>query len=490
MKRHKKHKRRRNRPSGLSPVAPIEPPVPPAGEPTKAPQRLAVADADRAPLPRFVHGSIMRHILVLTGTGAMGLVSLFVGDLANLLFLGALGDTEVLAAVGYASSVLFFTISVGIGMAIAATSVVSPAIGAGRREEARRLATSALVLSFGLTCLLTLLAWPFLNDLMGWLGAAGRTQSLGTEYLRIIFPAFPLLAFAMSSSAVLRSAGDAQRSMFVTLTGAIVNVILDPIFIFALKQGLHGAAWASVLARVATLGIGLWSVGKVHGLLRWPTVSDVVGDFRAIMGIGVPVVATNLATPVANAFVTKALAGYGDAAMAAWSVGGRVNPVAFGAVFAMTSAIGPIIGQNFGARNFARVRETVIEAAKANIAFTVLGWLALALSPALIIRRFGLAGDAISLVYLLCWWLPPLFVFLGFLFIANAVFNTLRHPHYATAFNWGRATFGTVPFVLLGGHWFGAAGVFSGSMIGGILFGLASLWMSLRLVDNLRRADH
>lgn len=431
----------------------------------------------------------MRHILVLTGTGAMGLVSLFIGDLANLLFLGALGDTEVLAAVGYASSLLFFTISVGIGMAIAATSVVSPAIGAGRREEARRLATSALVLSVGVTCVMTLLAMPFLDQLMGLLGAAGRTQALGTQYLRIVFPAFPLLAFAMSSSAVLRSAGDAQRSMFVTLTGAVVNVILDPIFIFALGMGLDGAAWASVLARVVTLAVGLWCVGKVHGLLRPPSLSDLAGDFRRIMSIGVPVVATNLATPVANALVTRALAGYGDAAMAAWSVGARVNPVAFGAIFAMTSAIGPIIGQNFGARDYARVRETVIEAAKANIAFTALGWLALAASPAIIIRRFGLDGEAISLVYLFCWWLAPLFVFLGFLFIANAVFNTLRHPHYATAFNWGRATFGTVPFVLLGGHWFGAPGVFSGSLIGGILFGLAALWMSLRLVDNLRSAD-
>ena len=93
---------------------------------------------------RFASGSILRHILVMTGTGAFGLMAIFVGDLANLLFLGQLGDTEILAAVGYASSLLYFSISIGIGIAIGATAVISPAIGAGARAEARRLATSSV----------------------------------------------------------------------------------------------------------------------------------------------------------------------------------------------------------------------------------------------------------------------------------------------------------------------------------------------------------
>ncbi len=429
----------------------------------------------------------MRHVLVLTGTGALGLLSLFVGDLANLLFLGFLGDTEVLAAVGFASGVLFFSISIGIGMAIAATSVVSPAIGGGRRLEARRLATNALLLSAGVSTLMTVALWPYLGQVLGWLGATGRTQVLGTQYLRIIYPSFPLMAIGMTCGSILRSAGDAQRAMWVTLSAAICNVILDPVFIFGLHMGLQGAAWASVASRILTLGVGLWGVAKVHDLLQAPTFGEFKGDAGRIMAIGVPVVASNLATPAANAFVTKALAGYGDAAMAAWSVGGRVNPVAFGAIFAMTAAIGPIIGQNYGAHDFVRVRKTVTEAVKANIAFTAIAWAALALSPQLIIRSFGLTGESVGLIYLFCWWLAPLFMFLGFLFIANAVFNTLRHPHYSTAINWARATLGTIPFVMLGGHWYGAEGVFTASLLGSVLFGLFALWLSYRLIDQLAR---
>ena len=484
MARSRRNARRRQKPARASRVPAA------SGRTSVASKRSSTSPQPRdaqtpSPHARFVTGSILGHILVMTGTGALGLMALFIGDLANLLFLGQLGDTEVLAAVGFASSLLFFSISIGIGMSIATTAVVSPAIGAGRRDEARRLATSAMAMTALVSLAMTVLLLPFLRDVLGWLGATGRTRTLGTDYLSIVYPKFPLLALGMSASSILRSVGDARRAMFVTLSGAILNVILDPIFILVFKMGLYGAAWASVLSRVLTVSVGLYGVAVVHGLLKRPSFVDVRLDATRILAVGIPVVATNLATPASNAFVTKALAGYGDAAMAAWSVGGRVNPVAFGAIFALTSSIGPIIGQNFGARNFARVRETVTEAVKANIVFTAIAWLGLALSPDLIIRWFGLAGASVDLIYLFCWWLAPLFMFLGFLFIANAVFNTLRHPHYATIFNWARATLGTIPFVILGGHWYGAPGVFIASMAGGIVFGIAALWTSYRLIAKL-----
>ncbi len=447
------------------------------------------ATASPKSAPRFVTGSIRRHILTMTGTGAVGLMAIFAGDLANLIFLGQLGDTEILAAVGYASSLLFFSISMGIGLAIAATSVVSPAIGAGQRMVARRLATSALILSALISAAMVLAVLPFLAPILEALGARGRTLALATDYLRILYPAFPLLAVGMTASAVLRSVGDAQRAMYVTLSAAIINVILDPLFIFVLKGGLHGAAWASVLARATTTLVGLWGVGRVHGLLQMPRPAHVARDARKIMTVALPAVATNLATPAGNAFVTAALASHGDAAVAAWSVYGRINPVAFGAIFAMSGSLGAIIGQNFGARNFTRVRETVIEASGITVGFTLLAWAMLAVSPELIIGVFGLAGEARTLVYVFCWWLPPLFVFLGFLFVANSVFNTLGHPHYATLFNWGRATLGTLPFVTAGGHVAGARGIFIGSIAGGVVFGLAALWMSLVLIGRLQHHD-
>ncbi len=441
--------------------------------------------AQQPAAPRFVTGSIRRHILVMTGTGAVGLMAIFVGDLANLIFLGLLGDTEILAAVGYASSLLFFSISMGIGLAIGATAVVSPAVGAGQRQDARRLATSALVITTLVSSAIGLAVLPFLDTLLASMGATGRTLSLAGDYLRILFPSFPFIAIGMTCSALLRSVGDAQRAMYVTLAAAIINVILDPIFIFVLQGGMNGAAWASVLARAATMVVGLAGVARVHGLLQWPSLADVRRDAMRILAVATPAVMTNLATPAGNAFVTTALASHGDAAVAAWSVYGRVNPVAFGAVFALSGSLSAIIGQNYGARDFGRVRETVSEAVRITIVFTLVAWAGLAVSPAFIAQGFGLSGEAERLVYHFCWWLPPFFIFIGFLFVANAVFNTLGYAQYATLFNWGRATLGTIPFVAAGAYVSGARGIFTGSVAGGVLFGLGALWVSYLLIARL-----
>jgi MATE family, multidrug efflux pump len=109
--------------------------------------------------PKFVSGSILRHILVMTGTGAIGLMAIFLCDLANILFLSWLGDETIIAGVGYAGSIVFLTVAMGIGLSIAATSLVAPALGAGRRMRGRRLSLNAHVLTFATACVLSIGIW-------------------------------------------------------------------------------------------------------------------------------------------------------------------------------------------------------------------------------------------------------------------------------------------------------------------------------------------
>ncbi len=437
------------------------------------------------PPPKFITGSILRHILVMTGTGALGLVAIFLGDLANILFLSWLGDEAIVAAVGYASSIVFFTIAVGIGLSIAATSLVSPALGAGRRVRARRLSVNAHLMTFAVAAAFALLVWLLLPWLLGLLGASGRTKDLAEGYLEILVPSLPILALAMTSAAVLRSVGDARRAMNVTLAVAIVNIILDPIFIFGLGLGINGAALASTTARCVSMCVGLYGVMRLHGLMgrpRWRTFST---DARALGAVAVPAILTNIASPISNAYVTAAIAPHGDSAVAGWAIIGRIIPVAFGAVYALSASIGPIFGQNWGAGAHDRMRDTFTQSLQVTAAFTVVAWVVLALLAHPLADAFNAQGEAAALIVFFCRWLSPLFVFLGVLFVANAAFNTLGRPHYSTALNWGRATLGTVPFVAAGSVLAGSYGVIAGNMLGGIVFGLAGVWLCYRLMDEL-----
>lgn len=435
--------------------------------------------------PVFVTGSLLRHILVMTSTGAAGLVAIFVGDLANIFFLGLLGDEAIIAAVGYASSVLLLTISIGIGLAIAATALVAPALGAGLNVKARRLSTNAHLWTAGVSAVLALAVWLAIPWLLTLLGAQGRTHTLAAEYLQILVPGLPPLAVAMTSSAVLRSAGDAKRAMHVTLSGAIANIVLDPILIFGLGLGIHGAAIASLLSRAVVLAVGLYGVMGVHGLYMRPRPRSFLADGPRLAAVAVPAMLTNVATPFANAYVTAAMAPFGDSAVAGWAIIGRILPVAFGAIYALSGSVGPIIGQNYGAQAFDRMRTTLGLALAVTAAFTAVAWLALLVLAHPLARSFRASAEATELIVLFCVWLSPLFVFLGALFVANAVFNTLGRPHFSTVLNWGRATVGTIPFVEIGARVAGAEGVLVANMLGAIVFGSLATAIGYRLIDRL-----
>ncbi len=449
--------------------------------PSTSPSRPA---RRQAPPPRFVTGSLLRHILVMTGTGALGLVAIFVGDLANIYFLSLLDEREVLvAAVGYGSTVLMLTIGIGIGLSIAAISLVSPALGAGQNVRARRLTASAHLWTFTVASVMALIVWVFAPQLLDLLGATGRTRELANVYLTIVIPALPPLALGMTAAGVLRSAGDARRAMNITLFGAIANIILDPILIFGFDLGIVGAAWASVIARVIMMAVGLYGVIHVHRLMGRAKLSTFLADGRPLAAVAIPAVATNLSTPAANAYVTAVISQHGDSAVAGWTIIGRIMPVAFGVIFALSGVVGPIIGQNYGARQKDRMHETLRLSLLVTAGFTAAAWLLLAVSAPLIVSLFQADGEAADLILLFCRWLAPLFFFLGALFVANAAFNTLGRAHISTTLNWARATLGTIPFVLIGESLAGADGVVAGQMMGGIIFGTLAVGLCWWLIE-------
>ena len=286
------------------------------------------------PPAKFVTGSLLRHILVMTGAGAFGLMAIFAGDFANIYFLGWLKDEAVIAAVGYGSAIVFFTISIGIGLSIAASALVSPAVGAGQYVTARRLSTNAHLAAIAVAVVSSLLVWLLTPALLSLMGASGRTLDLAIRYLNIIVPSLPFLASAMTSAAVLRSVGDARRAMNITVSIAVVNTLLDPVLIYWMGLGIDGAAIASTLARLVAMGIGFYGVTRVHNLMGRSSLKRFKTDVPRLAAIAVPAVLTNIASPVANGYVTAAVSAFGDSAVAGWTVIGRIVPLAFGAIYA------------------------------------------------------------------------------------------------------------------------------------------------------------
>ncbi len=433
---------------------------------------------------RFVTGNIMRHVVVMAGTGAIGLIAVFAVDLLNLFYISLLGQRPIAAAIGFAGVVGFFETSVLIGLTIGVGAVVAHSIGASEGRAARHIAGSGLVLMVLTGLVVGLGTVALLTPILDTLGASGETRRLAARFLTISSPALPLLAVGMCCSGLLRCIGDARRAMNVTLFAALATAVLDPILIFGLHLGLPGAAISTVLSRCVLATLGWRGAVRRHDLLARPSRRALAGDMAAICHVAFPAVLTNIATPVGAAYVTRSMAAFGPDAVAGQATIDRISPVVFGLVYALSGAVGPIIAQNAGAGQLDRVRATLRDSFTFVLATVLAAWAILASAQALVVRAFFASGVTAELVHLFCSWLAAGFLFTGALFVANAAFNNLGYPVLSTLFNWGRATLGTIPFVTIGAQ-FGPAGLLVGQAAGSVIFGTLAVIAAFRVVGRL-----
>ncbi len=436
---------------------------------------------------KFTYGSTMRHVLVMTSTGSVGLIAIFLVDFANLFYVAQLGIEELAAAIGYAGTVMFFNSAIGIGLSIAASASVSRRIGQGDTKAAYRLASMSLIISTLISLVVVAGSLPFLDDFAMLLGATGRTLEYTVHFLYIVVPSMPFLVGAMVLSALLRSVGDARGAMLVTLSSGFVTAILDPILIFGFDMGLTGAAFASVTSRVVMVVAGFYLLIVKHRMFGKPEISKAVRDTIDLFKVAVPAMLTNLATPAGSAWIISEMAQFGDGAVAGFAIVGRIIPVAFGALFALSGAVGPIIGQNLGALEFDRLSKVVRDSLVLIVVYTLAAWGLLFVLQEQLVQFFNAEGDSASLIFFFCTFAAAGFLFNAALFVTNAVFNNLGFPVYSMLFNWGRATLGTIPFTIVGAYFYQANGVLAGQAIGGVLFAFLAQYVCWRTIEKIRR---
>jgi len=431
----------------------------------------------------FLEGDLVRHLVVMAFAASIGLISVFLVDFVDLYFISLLGEEALAAAVGFAGTLLFFGVSITIGLMIAMGALAAQRLGSGEPAEARRIATSVIALGLLTSSIIAAIFWIAAPYLLGLLGAKGQTLEFAVRYLRIVVPSMPIAALGMMGSGLLRAHGDARRAMMATMSAGIVNAIMDPILIFGFGLGLDGAAYASVLARFAMAATAVIPIMRHYGGFARLELGPFRNDLKPIAAIAIPAILTNIATPIGNSIVTRAVSEFGDSAVAGYAVVGRLAPLAFCVIFALSGAVGPIVGQNFGAKKYGRVRETITKAGQFVFFYTLVMWALLALVQGFVADQFGLSEDGAQLMFWFAVAAAPLFFFNGVLFISNAAFNNLRRPIWSTWINWLKNTAGVIPFIWAGAAIGGAPGVIVGRAVGGIIFGVVGLWLAIWLAS-------
>ncbi len=313
---------------------------------------------------KIVTGNLRKALIDLAVPMAIANAAQNLFNLTDLFFVGKLGPTAV-AAVGMAGVVNMAVITFVIGTAIATRALVSREIGAQDYEAAHRAAVGSVFLGAAIWLILGSLGTIFSRIILYLMGAQGELLELATNYLMISMAGSGSVIFIFIVISILQGAGDAKTAMFITFFAVLLNVVLDPLFIFGIgffpQWGVSGAAFATVLSDFAGvfLGFAILFKGvnafKLH-LHKFVTDKKTLHD---LLRIGAPGGGQVLAANIIAFIMMRIATPFGIAATAAYTVGIRLNMMALLPGFALGNAVGTVVGQNLGAANVERAKQSV-----------------------------------------------------------------------------------------------------------------------------------
>lgn len=325
--------------------------------PTSARQAASTGfGADSAGL---LEGSIPRQLIRLTIPMLLGISSMMLASLIDAYYVGQLGTVE-LAAVTLTFPLVMGFSSVSMGLGIGATSIISRTVGGGDTSRGVRIATHTLILVVAFVTVLTILGFIFTEQIFQLLGARPELLPIAIEYTYITLLGVPILAVPMVGSMMLRSFNDVVSPAIIMVSGAVIQVIIAPFLIWGIGSwdglGVAGSAWSFVLSRFV---VAIYAIGLFHrrGFLNHPgSLSAFITSTKEVMRLAIPSMASQLLMPVSMYLIMMLIAKNENFVVAAFGVATRIESMTMIVVMALSSSMGPFIGQNFGANRFDRIR--------------------------------------------------------------------------------------------------------------------------------------
>jgi len=405
--------------------------------------------------------------------------------LADTYFVSQLGTTH-LAAMSFTFPVVMVVASIAMGLGMGAASAVSRAIGEGDSGRVRRLATHSLALSFlvvGILCVVGLLT---MDPLFRALGATEDTLPLIREYMTVWYATLAVVILPMMGNNLIRAAGNTVFPSAIMILAALLNAVLDPILIFGLwgfpRLELLGAAAATAVSRALTL---VASAAVLHFRFRMldvsrPDLSDVWASWKTVLHVGAPTALTNLLRPLSAGLITRLVASFGEAAVAAFGTGARIERFAFLVPMALGVSQVPFIGQNWGAGR----RDRVVLGRKYSNGFALL-WGVACLGACVAFARpiAGCFSRDPDVVYPLMLYLLILPVGYGMQEVHRYscfAFNAIGEPMNSIWLNFLRVVVLLIPGAYIGARLGGIVGLFWGMAVAEIIAGAAGLFWSNR----------
>jgi putative MATE family efflux protein len=430
--------------------------------------------------------TLAKQLFSMTWPMLFGVLSLMSFQLVDSAFIGQLGVLP-LAVQGFTLPLQMVVIGIQVGLGIATTAVISKALGANETRYAKQLGGLVLMIGSIGVAIIAVLIWVLRYPILSSLSAPDSVMPIIDTY-------WPWWLLSSWTGAILyfyysicRANGNTMLPGTMMMVTSVLNLILDPIFIFTLDLGINGAAIATITA----FGLGILVVAPRVRKNHWATAQwqdlNVKKSVQSIGNIMGPAMVSQLLPPLSSMLATKLLAGFGTAAVAAWALGSRYEFFAIVSVLALTMSLPPMVGRLLGAKNYKDIQSLVSIAVKFVLSFQILiAVITLAVAnPLALLMTSDSQVEQVLKMHLMI--VPISLGSLGVCMLMVSICNALGKSYTALTISALRLFVFFLPCLWVGSQLGGIKGLLIGACIGNIFAGLSAYLTYRNTIEKLSR---
>jgi putative MATE family efflux protein len=427
-----------------------------------------------------LNGNISSVIVRLFLPNIIGMLGMVLYNIVDTFFVGQLGTVE-LAAISFTFPVVMVLGSISVGLGTATMTLFSRAVGEHDVTKEKELATASLLLSLLVAVIIAITGFLTLEPVFRLLGADDSLMPYIKSYMNIWYFGAVFVVIPMTGDHILRGLGDTMTPSLIMLSAVIVNVILDPLFIFGIgpfpAMGISGAAIATVLARMITLVISLSVLHFRDHLLTFNSLKlqNLKSDWGQILFLGIPNGAIRTINPLGVSVFTYLLSRFGHQVVAGYGVAAKVEGIILAICGSLVVASTVFIGQNLGAGKFDRVKSGIKSIYWISVAWGILSCAILLFTGRYIGSLFNddpLVQSTVSLYLLI---VPVSYSLFTITQVGSSILNVYQKPFKAAGISALQMFVVAAPLgYFLSGRW-GESGVFAAISFSYVIAGLVTV---------------
>ncbi|TAL68330.1 MAG: MATE family efflux transporter [Bacteroidetes bacterium] len=423
----------------------------------------------------------------------IGMIVMASYNVIDRIFVGRGVGPLALSGIAISFPLIIVVIAFGMLIGIGATAMVSIKLGEGKKEDAEIVAGNGLILAIFISIILTALGYIFIDPLIRMLGATGQVYKYSRDFIELALIGIIFQAIAFTMNNIIRGEGNPKMAMFTMIISAVINTILNPIFIFGFHWGVKGSALSTIIAQlIGSVWVLSYFFSKKSTIkLRWKNLIPQKEIVLGMLSIGISPFMMQFASSVVVLIANRNLALYGgDLAIAALGIINSIFMIIFMPVIGINQGMQPIVGYNYGAKQYERVLQTLKKGMFYASAICVLGFLIIFIFDEQIVMLFSsseakliqIGAHGMRIYFLM---LP----FLGFIIIAASYFQAVKKAKFSIVLTMLRQVIILIPMLLILPHFFRIDGVWASIPIAdGItsILALIFLFIELRKLRSMK----